>query len=124
MALEDYQKGITIRRKVMGDKFVDAAMDKGADFSKPVQDYINENCWGAIWSRGLLPLKTRSIITIAVLAALKAPTELKGHIRSAINNGCSKEEIQEILLHTAPYIGAPALQEAFRVAEKVFEESS
>ena len=122
MAHEDYQKGIAIRRQVMGDKFVDAAMDKSTDFSKPVQDYINENCWGTIWSRGLLPLKTRSIITIAVLAALKAPTELKGHIRGAINNGCSKEEIQEILLHTAPYIGAPALQEAFRVAEKVFEE--
>jgi 4-carboxymuconolactone decarboxylase len=106
----------------MGDKFVDKAMNNKQSFSMPVQDYINENCWGAIWSRKTLPLKTRSIITIAVLAALKAPTELEGHIRGAINNGCSKEEIQEILLHTAPYIGAPALQEAFRAAESVFEK--
>jgi|TARA_B110000305_G_scaffold145962_1_gene162145 4-carboxymuconolactone decarboxylase len=122
MAHENYQKGMATRRQVMGDKFVDKAMDSVTDFSKPVQDYINENCWGAIWSRETLPLKIRSVITIAVLAALKSPIELKGHIRGAINNGCSKEEIQEILLHTAPYIGAPALQEAFRAAEKAFEE--
>ena len=122
MAHENYQKGMATRRQVMGDKFVDKAMDSVTDFSKPVQDYINENCWGAIWSRETLPLKIRSVITIAVLAALKSPIELKGHIRGAINNGCSKEEIQEILLHTAPYIGAPSLQEAFRAAEKAFEE--
>ena len=121
MAREDYEKGVSVRRKVMGDKFVNKAMSKEKDFNVPVQDYINEHCWGAIWSRQTLPLKTRSIITIAVLAALKAPTELKGHIRGAINNGCTKEEIQEILLHTAPYIGAPALQEAFRAAESMFE---
>ena len=122
MAQENYQKGESIRRKVMGDKFVDKAMDKNTDFSNPLQDFINENCWGATWTRKTLSLKTRSIITIATLAALKAPTELKGHIRGAINNGCTKEEIQEILLHTAPYIGAPAVQEAFRAAEHVFDD--
>lgn len=122
MAEEDYQRGMGVRRKVMGDEFVDKAMDAVTDFTQPVQDYINENCWGSVWARDTLPLKTRSIITIAALAALKAPTELKGHVRGAIRNGCTPEEIREVLLHTAPYIGAPALQEAFRAAKEVLSE--
>ncbi len=122
MAEEDYQRGMGVRRKVMGDEFVDRAMDAVTDFTQPVQDYINENCWGSVWARDTLPLKTRSIITIAALAALKAPNELKGHVRGAIRNGCTPEEIREILLHTAPYIGAPALQEAFRAAKEVLDE--
>lgn len=122
MAEEDYQRGMGVRRKVMGDEFVDRAMDAVTEFTQPVQDYINENCWGSVWARETLPLKTRSIITIATLAALKAPAELKGHIRGAIRNGCTPEDIREILLHTGPYIGAPALQEAFRAAKEVLEE--
>lgn len=122
MAEEDYQRGMGVRRKVMGDEFVDKAMDAVTDFTQPVQDYINENCWGSVWARDTLPLKTRSIITISALAALKAPTELKGHVRGAIRNGCTPEEIREVLLHTAPYIGAPALQEAFRAAKEVLGE--
>ncbi|WP_461482136.1 carboxymuconolactone decarboxylase family protein [Porticoccus sp.] len=122
MAEEDYQRGMKVRRKVMGDEFVDRAMDAVTDFTRPVQDYINENCWGSVWARDTLPLKTRSIITIAALAALKAPAELKGHVRGALRNGCTPEEIREVLLHTAPYIGAPALQEAFRAAKEVIED--
>lgn len=122
MSEEDYQRGMKVRRRVMGDKFVDRAMDAVTDFTQPVQDYINENCWGSVWARETLPLKTRSIITIATLAALKAPNELKGHVRGAIRNGCTPEEIREVLLHTAPYIGAPALQEAFRAAKEVLDE--
>jgi 4-carboxymuconolactone decarboxylase len=122
MAEEDYQRGMGVRRKVMGDEFVDRAMDAVTEFTQPVQDYINENCWGSVWARETLPLKTRSIVTIATLAALKAPAELKGHIRGALRNGCTPEEIREILLHTGPYIGAPALQEAFRAAKEVLEE--
>ena len=122
MSEEDYQRGMKVRRRVMGDKFVDRAMDAVTDFTQPVQDYINENCWGSVWARETLPLKTRSIITIATLAALKAPNELKGHVRGAIRNGCTPEEIREVLLHTAPYIGAPALQEAFRAAKEVLGE--
>jgi len=122
MAEEDYQRGMNVRRRVMGDEFVDRAMDAVTDFTQPVQDYITENCWGSVWARETLPLKTRSIITIAALAALKAPNELKGHVRGAIRNGCTPEEIREVLLHTAPYIGAPALQEAFRAAKEVLEE--
>lgn len=122
MSEEDYQRGMKVRRRVMGDEFVDRAMDAVTDFTQPVQDYINENCWGSVWARETLPLKTRSIITIATLAALKAPNELKGHVRGAIRNGCTPEEIREVLLHTAPYIGAPALQEAFRAAKEVLDE--
>ncbi|MEH6466108.1 MAG: carboxymuconolactone decarboxylase family protein [Porticoccus sp.] len=122
MSEEDYQRGMGVRRKVMGDEFVDRAMDAVTEFTQPVQDYINENCWGSVWARDTLPLKTRSIVTIATLAALKAPAELKGHIRGALRNGCTPEEIREILLHTGPYIGAPALQEAFRAAKEVLEE--
>ncbi|MBL4567217.1 MAG: carboxymuconolactone decarboxylase family protein [Porticoccus sp.] len=122
MAEEDYQRGMKVRRQVMGDEFVDRAMNAVTEFTQPVQDYINENCWGSVWARDTLSLKTRSIITIATLAALKAPNELKGHVRGAIRNGCSPEEIREVLLHTAPYIGAPALQEAFRAAKEVLEE--
>lgn len=122
MSEEDYQRGMNVRRRVMGDKFVDRAMDAVTDFTQPVQDYINENCWGSVWARETLPLKTRSIITIATLAALKAPNELKGHVRGAIRNGCTPEEIREVLLHTGPYIGAPALQEAFRAAKEVLDE--
>jgi len=122
MAEEDYQRGVGVRRQVMGDEFVDRAMAAVTDFTQPVQDYINENCWGSVWARDTLPLKTRSIITIATLAALKAPNELKGHVRGALRNGCTPEEIREILLHTGPYIGAPALQEAFRAAKEVLEE--
>ena len=122
MAEEEYQRGMGVRRQVMGDEFVDRAMAAVTDFTQPVQDYINENCWGSVWARDTLPLKTRSIITIATLAALKAPNELKGHVRGALRNGCTPEEIREILLHTGPYIGAPALQEAFRAAKEVLEE--
>ncbi|MDP1519770.1 carboxymuconolactone decarboxylase family protein [Porticoccus litoralis] len=122
MAEEDYQRGMKVRRQVMGDVFVDRAMDSITEFTRPVQDYINENCWGSVWARDTLPLKTRSIITIATLAALKSPTELKGHVRGALRNGCTPEEIREVLLHTAPYIGAPALQEAFRAAKEVIED--
>ena len=122
MAEEDYQRGMGVRRQVMGDEFVDRAMAAVTDFTQPVQDYINENCWGSVWARDTLPLKTRSIITRATLAALKAPNELKGHVRGALRNGCTPEEIREILLHTGPYIGAPALQEAFRAAKEVLEE--
>lgn len=122
MSAQDTQSGEQVRRQVMGDEFVDRALNNADDFTQPLQDYINQHCWGAVWTREGLDLKTRSMITVAMLAALKAPTELKGHIRGAINNGCSKEEIGEILLHSAAYIGAPAVQEAFRAAKEVFEQ--
>ena len=110
--------GEKIRRQVMGDEFVDRALNNADDFSQPMQDYINDHGWGATWQRTELDLKTRSLVTIAMLAALRAPQELKGHIRGALN-GATKEEIREVLLHSAVYCGAPAAQEAFRAAKEV-----
>lgn len=112
-------KGEQIRRQVMGDKFVDRALTNADEFTQPMQDYINDHGWGSTWQRGGIDLKTRSLITVAMLAALKAPQELKGHIRGALNNGATKEEIREVLLHSAVYCGAPAAQEAFRAAKEV-----
>ena len=111
--------GEQIRRKVMGEDFVDRALNNADDFTRPIQDYINTHNWGATWLREGLDLKTRSLITIAMLAALKAPQELKGHIRGALNNGATVEEIREVLLHSAVYCGTPAAQEAFRAANEV-----
>ena len=115
-------QGEKIRRKVMGDEFVDRALNNTDDFTQPMQSYINQHGWGATWQREGLDLKTRSLITIAMLTALKASTELTGHIRGALRNGASKEEIQEVLLHSAVYCGAPAAQEAFRAAKVFFDK--
>jgi len=117
----EQSKGEQIRRQVMGDSFVDRALENADDFSQPIQEYINDHGWGSTWQRSGIDLKTRSLVTIAMLAALKAPQELTGHIRGALNNGASKEEIREVLLHSAVYCGAPAAQEAFRAAKTVFD---
>jgi 4-carboxymuconolactone decarboxylase len=117
-------QGEKIRRQVMGDEFVEQALAKSDEFTEPMQHYINDHGWGSTWQRGGIDLKTRSLITIAMLAALKAPTELTGHIRGALRNGASKEEIQEVLLHSAVYCGAPAAQEAFRAAKTFFDTNS
>jgi len=111
--------GEKTRRKVMGNSFVDGALAKTNDFTQPMQDYINDHGWGSTWQREGLDLKTRSLITIAMLTALKAPQELKGHIRGALNNGATVDEIREVLLHSAVYCGAPAAQEAFRAAQEI-----
>ncbi|MEW4982633.1 MAG: carboxymuconolactone decarboxylase family protein [Cycloclasticus sp.] len=113
--------GESVRRQVMGDDFVDKALDSADWLTQPVQEYINEHGWGATWNRPGLELKTRSLITIAMLAAIKAPAELKGHVRGALRNGCTKEEIRETLLHSAVYCGAPAAQEAFRAAREILD---
>jgi len=116
------KRGEEVRREVMGDVFVDKALSSANTFTQPMQDMINDNCWGSVWDRDGLDRKTRSLITIAMLAALKAPQELKGHVRGALNNGATQEEIQEVLLHSMVYCGAPACQEAFRAAREVIDE--
>ena len=118
---EKYEKGMKVRREVMGDEFVDKALNAATDFNRPLQEFVTENCWGETWNRDGLPRKTRSLITIATLAALKASTELKGHVRGALRNGCTVEEIQEVLLHSTVYCGAPSGIEAFRAAKEVIE---
>ena len=113
--------GEKIRRQVMGNKFVDHAMRNADELTLPMQDFINEHGWGSTWQRTGIDLKTRSLVTIAMLTALKAPQELKGHIRGALNNGATIEEIQEVILHSAVYCGAPTAQEAFRAAKDVLQ---
>lgn len=121
---EKLEQGLKVRTEVMGEAFVQRAMDNTTPLTEPLQEWINEHAWGSTWQRDdVLPRKTRSLVTIAMLAALKAPTELKGHIRGALNNGCTAEEIQEVLLHSIVYCGAPAAQEAFRAAKEVLEEA-
>ena len=123
MSQQDYENGLKVRTEVMGESFVKRAQDNTVPFTAPLQNLINEHAWGSTWQReGVLPRKYRSLITLAMLTALKAPTELKGHVRGALNNGCSIEEIQETLLHSLPYCGAPAAQEAFRAALEVIQE--
>jgi 4-carboxymuconolactone decarboxylase len=113
--------GLQVRREVMGDAFVDRALDNASDFSQPLQDFINQHAWGGAWNRSGLDRKTRSLITLAALTALKCPQELKGHVRGALNNGCTVEEIREALLHCAVYAGVPAAGEAFRAAQEVID---
>ena len=122
MSEESRKNGIKVRTEVMGEKFVQRAVDNTTELTAPMQDWINEHAWGSTWQRDVLPRQTRSLVTIAMLAALKAPTELKGHVRGALNNGCTVEEIQEVLLHSVVYCGAPAAQEAFRAAQEVIDE--
>ena len=121
MSQQDYENGLQVRTEVMGEYFVQRAIDNTTELTQPVQDWINEHAWGSTWQRETLPRSTRSLITIAMLAALKAPQELKGHVRGALNNGCSVAEIQEVLLHSIVYCGAPAAQEAFRAAQEVID---
>ncbi|MCV6612140.1 MAG: carboxymuconolactone decarboxylase family protein [Amphritea sp.] len=122
MSEQDRENGLKVRTEVMGEKFVKRAQDNTTELTAPLQDWINEHAWGSTWQRDGLPRSTRSLVTIAMLAALKAPTELKGHVRGALNNGCTPEEIQEVLLHSVVYCGAPAAQEAFRAAQEVLDE--
>ncbi|MEM5316836.1 carboxymuconolactone decarboxylase family protein [Paraburkholderia sp. JHI869] len=109
------------RTQVMGAEFVEHAMNSADGFSRPLQDWVNEHAWGSTWLRDGLDLKTRSLCTCAMLAALGRGTELKGHIRGAINNGASVVEIREVLLHSAIYAGAPAAVDAFRNAREVID---
>jgi 4-carboxymuconolactone decarboxylase len=121
MKSKKYEAGMAARRKVLGDEYVDKALSSATAFTKPLQEMVTENCWGEIWTKGILPDKTRSLVTIATLAALKASTELKAHVRGALRNGCSAEEIQDVLLQSTVYCGVPSGIEAFRAAKEVIE---
>ena len=116
-----YDKGMATRKKVMGEDFVAKAMAKTTDFTLPMQQFITRNAWGEVWQRDGLDLKTRSLITVAMLTALGKQNELKGHVRGALNNGATVAEIQEVLLHASIYCGVPTAVEAFRSAAEVVE---
>lgn len=117
-----YEKGMSVRREVLGDEYVDNAIKAATDFTKPLQDLVTENCWGELWTRDTISKKTRSLVTIAILAALKAPAELKLHVRGALRNGCTIEEIREVLLQATVYCGVPAGIDAFRAAKDIIED--
>jgi 4-carboxymuconolactone decarboxylase len=118
-----YKKGLKIRRAVLGRKYVDNSLKAADDFNRPFQDLVTEYCWGAVWGRPGLSRKTRSLINLAMLTALNRPHEVKLHIRGALTNGVSKDEIREVLLQTAIYCGVPASLDSFRIAREVFAES-
>ena len=116
-----FDKGLARRKQVMGEDFVANAFGKATDFTLPMQHYITKNAWGDVWQRDGLDLKTRSLITVAMLIALGKQHELKGHVRGALNNGASVAEIQEVLLHASIYCGVPAAVEAYRSAAEVVD---
>ena len=116
-----FQKGLAMRTHVMGQPFVDKAFGGMTDFTEPMQHHITRAAWGDTWQRGVLDLKTRSLVTVAMLTALGKSHELKGHVRGALNNGASQEEIQEVLLHAAVYCGVPTAVEGFRAAAEVVD---
>jgi len=122
MASELYEKGMKVRREVLGDEYVDRALKGVDDFTREFQQMVTEHAWGAIWTRPGLAKKQRSLINLAMLAALNRPEEFELHFRGALNNGCTLEEIKEVLLQIAVYCGMPAGVSAFRIARKVLAE--
>jgi len=124
MNKELFDKGLQIRRQVLGDDYVDAALKNADEFSRPMQELVTQYCWGDVWGRPGLEKKTRSFLNLAMLAALNRPHELKIHIRGALNNGVTKEEIAEVFLQVAIYCGVPAAIDSFRVAKEVFKEQT
>ena len=117
-----YADGLQVRREVMGADFVDRAMGSASEFARPLQELVTEVVWGALWTREGLDRRTRSLLNLGMLTALGRSQELAGHVRGAVRNGCTEREVQEALLQTLGYCGAPAALEAFRVAERVLEE--
>ncbi len=119
---ERYEKGLSVRRAVLGDAHVDRSLKNRNEFNQEFQDLITRYAWGEIWTRPGLPRKTRSLLTIAMLVALNRPDEFRLHLRAALNNGVKKEEIKEALLQAAIYCGVPAANSAFHAAQEVFLE--
>ena len=122
MDKKTFDKGREIRSSVLGKEFVDKAFETADEFNLPMQELVTEYCWGAIWGREELPRKTRSMLNLAMISALYRPHELKMHIKGALVNGVTREEIREVLLQVAIYCGVPAAVDSFRVAREVFAE--
>ena len=117
-----FERGMKTRREVLGADHVDASLKNADDFSRPMQELVTEYCWGDVWNRPGLDRRTRSLLNLAMLTALNRPHELRLHVRGALNNGLSKDEIREVFLQTAIYCGVPAAIDAFRQAREVFKE--
>jgi 4-carboxymuconolactone decarboxylase len=122
MDKQTYERGLEIRKSVLGKEFVENALKTADDFNRPLQDLVTEYCWGAVWGREELSKKTRSMLNLAMIGALNRPHELKVHVAGALTNGVSREEIREVFLQVAIYCGVPAAVDAFRIAREVFAQ--
>lgn len=122
MPSELFEKGLKVRKEVLGEAYVEAAFANADDFTRPMQEYATEACWGAIWSREGLDRRTRSIVNLSMISALNRPHELKLHVKAALTNGLTREEICEIMLQIACYCGVPAGMDSFRIAREAFKE--
>lgn len=119
---ELFNKGLKVRREVLGAEYVDAAIKAADDFNMPMQELVTQYCWGDVWNRPGLDRRMRSFLNLAMLTALNRPHELKLHVKGAINNGLSKDEIREVFIQAAIYCGVPAAIDSFRTAREVFKE--
>jgi 4-carboxymuconolactone decarboxylase len=117
-----FERGLEIRKSVLGKEFVENAFKSADDFNRPLQDLVTEYCWGAVWGREELSMKTRSLLNLAMISALNRPHELKVHVAGALKNGVTREEIREVFLQVAIYCGVPAAVDSFRVARDVFTQ--
>lgn len=117
-----YDRGLKVRKEVLGDAYVDNAINSADEFSQPLQEYLTAHAWAASWARPGLEKKTRSMLNLAMLTALNRGHEFRIHVKGALNNGVTKEEIREILIQAAVYCGAPAAMDSFRIAKEVFKE--
>lgn len=122
MTSKRYEDGLEVRREVLGKDYVDASIKNSDSFTEPFQELVTEYCWGTVWTRPGLDRKTRSLLNLAMLTALNRPHEVRLHLRGALNNGVTKEEIQEVFLQTAIYCGVPAALDSFKLAREVFAE--
>ena len=121
---ERFERGIRVRREVLGDAHVDRASAGSDEITAPFQDFITRYAWGEVWDRPGLPRRERSIATLAALVALRAENEVAMHVRAALRNGLTPDEIKEVILHTAIYAGLPAANAAFAIAQEVMNEPS
>jgi 4-carboxymuconolactone decarboxylase len=119
---QTYERGLEIRKSVLGKEFVEKSIASADDFNRPLQELVTEYCWGAVWGRDGLDKKTRSIINLAMISALNRPHELKMHVKGALRNGLTKEQIREVLLQVGIYCGVPAAVDSFRVAREALNE--
>ena len=122
MNKEMFDKGLAIRKSVIGAEFVDKALATADDFNMPLQELVTEYCWGAVWGREGLSKKERSLLNLAMISALNRPQELKMHVAGALNNGVTRDQIREVFMQVAIYCGVPAGVDAFRTAREVFAQ--
>lgn len=118
-----YDAGLELRRRTLGEAYVQRALDSATDFTRPFQEFVTEFAWGAVWDAPGLPARSRSLVTVAILAALNQQDELRLHLQAALRNGCDPVELRETLFHVGLYAGLPAAVTGFRIAQQVLDEA-